>query len=625
MLAFGIVRTAWVGDDAYITFRSIENWCQGYGLRWNVADRVQTFTCPLWMLCCAAVRVLSGELYASTLTLSALATVALVVGLYRLAGRGACALLAVALLALSSRSFVDYSTSGLENPLSHLLLVAFAWTWQRPLPQERRLSQLGLIGALLATTRMDLCLLVAPAIATAAWQLGLRRAIPRLLLAAIPFVGWLSFAAFYYGTPFPSTAYSKLFSVGLPFWDLALQGLRYAAVLGWRDPATALVLWIAVGWSLRGTGRGLLPLGLGILLYLAYIVRIGGDFMAGRFFSSSWVLAVAMLAIATRRDVEASKSSTRDLRPWWALGMLLLACTVGLPAALVGSGRAEDAFVEWRIHDVRQQGWPACGLLSPDRRPVLANSITAVLRQMQQDQPAYEVHGVVGERGYQGGPLLHIVDPWLCDPVLCRLPTVVREDWQISHFTRRVPEGYLELLSRGDDRLCNPHFARFAHAVLAVTRGELWSWDRLRAALDLARGAYDEELRAFLASDYFAPPMQRVAVQDLPGPVPPDTWWFRCGARVLYEGGMDVDFGGAQQGQALELALGPASVYRLEFWSADRQLHSHNVQTDTQGEYGGLRPYRVDLPPLAQGFTRVRIRPGYRGAVMAVGAVRVLR
>jgi arabinofuranosyltransferase len=624
MLAFGIVRTAWIGDDAYITFRSIENWCQGYGLRWNVADRVQTFTCPLWMLCCAAGRALTGELFGTTLILSGCATVGAFVGLWRLAGAGASALLALALVALSSRCFVDYSTSGLENPLSHLLLVLFAWTWVREQPLERRVLHLGLLGGLLATTRMDLSLLAAPAVAVASYRLGLRRALPRLAIAAAPFGCWLAFAVFYYGTPFPSTAYSKLFAVGLPFWELALQGVRYFTVLGWRDPASALVLALGIGLTLRGAWRSLLPLSLGIVLYLAYIVRIGGDFMAGRFFSSSWVLALAILAVRSRCCGGEAESGRPDRRPWVGLGFLAVACAAGLPPAFVGSGRAEDAFVEWRIHDVRQQGWPACGLMSPNRRPVLANSVTAVLRQMQQDQPAYEVHGVVGERGYQGGPLLHIIDPWLCDPVLCRLPTVVREDWQISHFTRRVPEGYLELLSRGDDRFCNPHFARFARAVLSVTRGELWSWARIGAAFDLARGALDDDLRAYLASDYFAPPMQKVALSELPKPVPPDTWWFRCGARVLYEGGLEVDFGGEQRGLALELELGPASVYRLEFRSGDRELHTHNVQTDTQGEYGGMRPYRVELPPAAQGFTHLRIRPGYRGAVMAVGAARLL-
>jgi len=43
-----LLKTAWVSDDAYITFRSIENFIHGYGMVHNVGERVQTFTHPLW-------------------------------------------------------------------------------------------------------------------------------------------------------------------------------------------------------------------------------------------------------------------------------------------------------------------------------------------------------------------------------------------------------------------------------------------------------------------------------------------------------------------------------------------------------------------------------------------------
>ena len=41
LFAIVLVRTAWIGDDAYITFRTIDNFVHGYGLRWNVAEREQ--------------------------------------------------------------------------------------------------------------------------------------------------------------------------------------------------------------------------------------------------------------------------------------------------------------------------------------------------------------------------------------------------------------------------------------------------------------------------------------------------------------------------------------------------------------------------------------------------------
>ena len=47
MGAFGVfvlvlIRTTWICDDAYINFRTIDNFLHGYGLRWNIAERVQS-------------------------------------------------------------------------------------------------------------------------------------------------------------------------------------------------------------------------------------------------------------------------------------------------------------------------------------------------------------------------------------------------------------------------------------------------------------------------------------------------------------------------------------------------------------------------------------------------------
>ena len=48
-LAFAVVlvTSAWLCDDAYITFRTVENTVEGFGPRWNVIERVQTYTHPL--------------------------------------------------------------------------------------------------------------------------------------------------------------------------------------------------------------------------------------------------------------------------------------------------------------------------------------------------------------------------------------------------------------------------------------------------------------------------------------------------------------------------------------------------------------------------------------------------
>ena len=58
-------------------------------------------------------------------------------------------------------NLVDFSTSGLENPLTHLLLIAFLWVWWDEPDGPRRLRRLSLVAALCLLTRMDLAPLIA--------------------------------------------------------------------------------------------------------------------------------------------------------------------------------------------------------------------------------------------------------------------------------------------------------------------------------------------------------------------------------------------------------------------------------------------------------------------------------
>ena len=76
LFAFVITKNAWISDDAYITFRTIDNFINGYGLTWNVGHRVQAFTHPLWMFLNAAAYFLTDEIYFTTLFISILLSIA---------------------------------------------------------------------------------------------------------------------------------------------------------------------------------------------------------------------------------------------------------------------------------------------------------------------------------------------------------------------------------------------------------------------------------------------------------------------------------------------------------------------------------------------------------------------
>ena len=80
IFTYVFLANAWIGDDAYITFRVVDNFVNGYGLTFNPDERVQAYTHPLWMLLLSAAYAVTSDLFYTTLAVSyALCVLALAV------------------------------------------------------------------------------------------------------------------------------------------------------------------------------------------------------------------------------------------------------------------------------------------------------------------------------------------------------------------------------------------------------------------------------------------------------------------------------------------------------------------------------------------------------------------
>jgi arabinofuranosyltransferase len=90
----------------------------------------------------------------------------------------------------------------------------------------------------------------------------------------------------------------------------------------------------------------------------------------------------------------------------------------------------------------------------------------------------------IGVFGYYARQSIEIVDPLaLADPLLSRLPA--REGARVGHYERALPRGYIESLVGGENRIEDPSLAQLWALVATVTRGELFSFNRLRAIYEL--------------------------------------------------------------------------------------------------------------------------------------------
>jgi arabinofuranosyltransferase len=104
-----------------------------------------------------------------------------------------------------------------------------------------------------------------------------------------------------------------------------------------------------------------------------------------------------------------------------------------------------------------------------------------------------------GYLGYYAGPSVYIVDFWvLSDPLRARLPVEDNINWNIGHFRRASPQGYLPSLDAGENLIENPDLAEFYDHMLVIVRGDLWSAERWQAIWKMNTGQYDDLITKFL-------------------------------------------------------------------------------------------------------------------------------
>jgi arabinofuranosyltransferase len=499
LLAFVVTKDAWLSDDAFITLRSIDNFWNGYGLRWNAIERVQPYTHPLWMLLLAVLYGLTREPQFTTLAVSLALTGALGWLLVRRLTLAGCAFALVALA--GSRAFVDYSTSGLENPLSHLLLAAFWLIVLNDAPaSRRRLLTLATLASLAMLSRLDLVLLTAPGVIVEIFRsrrvLRWREMAAMLALGAVPLVLWHLFALIYYGFLFPNTAYAKL-GTGISSSMLMVQGLRYLSESFRNDPLTLLAIATAVLAALWSRTVKTAALAFALAAYVAFIVRAGGDFMSGRFLTPPFICAVVLLA--TRLPAVRWQAAPAAIVAAAVVSLVVPTSPLRMPPPPEVSKpiRFEHGIVDERsVHYISTGLWPALHGVSYTRH---------MWARPRFGVPRVWAVGAIGLLGFTAGPGFHGIDPLaLADPLLARLDVTPGTAWRIGHFERTLPEGYEETLQRcvqhlfpsgavrpptGDclsswdeiNRFRDPRLAQAYRELMLITQGPLFDRARLEA------------------------------------------------------------------------------------------------------------------------------------------------
>jgi len=527
---FIFFKNAWVADDAYISFRSIEQVFAGNGPRWNIDERVQVYTSPMWFGLLLAGRVFSNNLFLLSIFLSAFCCVCALLLVRKITNDDRRWLIFV-LLATGVNSIMDFSSSGLENSLLFLWLSFFFYYYFRFFQtsdlnnQRDNISGLMLILGLMSVSRHDSSTLVAiPAVyaififcKNSGYKTGLQFVLKKSYLVISPLLLWTLFSVVYYGVPFPNTAYAKMLH-GISRPELIEFGWLYLKVSIIFDVFAKIILAGLIARVLWKREKPIVFLLLGVALNFFYVVFVGGDFMQGRFISEAMFVATIGLVAPYVALQQQSKSHEPSFRKYTSVTVAALLVALALYSESPLTLRPDSGFDINEGH--RHYSWR--GILNERNFYFKTNSLWAYYqyKKMHRDetQPFPEHKwckmgisareqnkqssdfGGIGMYGYCAGLNLLVIDNLaLGEPFLARLPMPKHRAWRAGHYHRDFPRGYMESRISGRNQIIDPHLALLWDDVALLTRGPLFTSLRWQAIWRINAGYYRN-----IGDDYFA-------------------------------------------------------------------------------------------------------------------------
>ncbi|MET0343864.1 MAG: hypothetical protein ABW252_22815 [Polyangiales bacterium] len=503
---------AWVVDDAYITLRTVDNFVNGLGLRWNPSERVQSYTHPLWMFLLSAVYFVTREAFYTTIVVSFVISTLAISRVLRAPWLRAAphrAPMFVAML-LGSKAFLDYSSSGLENPLTHLLMAVFYVRFlgdeeAAATPTEARQRALFYSGvaALAFVNRIDSLLLFAPAcVLVLRREWSHRGAFARgAMLGATPALAWVAFSFLYYGAVVPNTALAKLAGPRVELDERLSAGVAYFADAFMNDPLSLLFcgLALAITWSTRR------PVSIaaagGVLLYLVYVLTTGavGTHMSGRFFSGPLFLSTMLLA--AHANYVAQALGTVAVVALWLLASPVSPLRVGFDTYAKPELKRGDGHIIDTRQFVLQEGAALLNVSAGASMPT--HEWYRAGRAYRNEPERVHLGGLVvslaiGYSGFAAGPEKHFIDILgLSDPLIARIPLSRAGGFRPGHFFREIPAGYVQSVEQGANVVEDPDLHEYYEAIRVITREPVFSGARLSTLFAFATGAYDARLAAY--------------------------------------------------------------------------------------------------------------------------------
>ena len=494
------INTGWVNEDAFITFRAVDNFLKGYGPVYNVGERVQVYTHPLWyFLITAAIGIFKNHYY----TVLALSYICLMITIYLIFTKlrqenNLMQIIAAFLALLVSRAFMDYSSSGLENPLLHLLLVIYVCVLTLSKDNLKRFFYTSLLYNLIFLTRPDAIVIITPIslylLAITVKSHGLKNTLKYALFSICPTLAWEIFSLIYYGLLVPNTALSKV-NINYSYIELFDRGIAYLKFNVREDPvtlATIICCFIFVGFNKNIYAKILM---LGVALQILYICYVGGDYMLGRFLTTSIVVSLLSLIIMQFSSVTIKKITTTGFIIL-TMFLVMMFFPKHYSANLVYSINHGYFAPDWKLYGVNDEKagqFQSLGLIPVVTKHQFNPYTHSWIREAQEknikNKNIISLSVVAGMPAWNAGEKPYFIEPHgLTNPYISHLPSLPNR--RIGHYERVFPKGYFETLITGKNVITQPILAKLYDDVALVTQGSLLRKERFSAIWRLNSGYY---------------------------------------------------------------------------------------------------------------------------------------
>ena len=491
-----IIAQSWIADDSYHAFVMTKNFMNGYGLVYNIGERVNAATCPLMLLLVTALSCLTRHIELTAIAIGVVNSM-ISFGLIIRHIKSKSLMILATLICCLSYGFIAYTTSGLETSLIYLIqILYFDYVINHKGKYSfKQLCYIALLCSLSLLTRFDTCFLMFFPTA----YIFLRKkecSICKMLLAGFlglqPFFAWLVFSVIYYGYPFPNTYYVKV-RIDLPLVDYLAKGFNYFKVNLLCDPVTLIIILIALGVIICKGDSLRRMTAVGMIMKLVYILRIGGDFMLGRHLAGLFIVSVYLIfdyAESSKLYDKKKLAIVGGIIPVIFIAGLMISPLVLYPFNEIADERA--IYIPYTsLHTIIKSE------ITKENYPLKKYShiIKDVEERIEMGYKGDILYFAPGILVYNYGDRIRMTDQAaLADPLLPYTGvdwersydvSLGQDKWRIGHLQRAIPDGYRESLHQNANLITDPETRELYDKILLVIRGEVFTRERFIAIWEL--------------------------------------------------------------------------------------------------------------------------------------------